>query len=336
MTSKCEVEPKGDVIEVEYYDPIPLKEIQDARKRAAGEVVRTPLVRLNVDDVPAEIFLKLEVLQPIRSFKIRGACNAMKLADKEQLEKGVWTVSAGNWAQGVAWYARKLGLKCTIVVPENVPQAKEAAIKRLGARVVKAPHDEWLETFKTRSYKGMNGLFLHAFSDPAVMAGNGTIGLEIVEDLPDVDAIVIPWGGGGLSCGIASAIRALKPDVKLYACEIETATPLATSFATGRPAVKIAYTPSFVDGIGAPLIFPEMWTLAKQLLDGSLVVGLDETVNAIRLLAERNCVIAEGAGAVSVAAALAGKAGRGKVVCVVSGGNIDTSKLIKIFQGKVP
>jgi len=182
----------------------------------------------------------------------------------------------------------------------------------------------------------MEGLFIHAFSDPAVIAGNGTVGLEILEDLPDVDAVVIPWGGGGLCCGIASAIRALKSDVKVYACEVETAAPFATSYTAGEPAEEIDYTQSFVDGIGAPVILPEMWDLAKQLMVRSLVVGLDETAAAIRLLAERNCVLAEGAGAASVAAALSGKAGTGKVVCVVSGGNIDMAKLVKIFQGEVP
>jgi len=317
------------------FEPISIEMIRAAQARIAGEVVRTPLVRLNVDNAPAEIYLKLEILQPIRAFKIRAAGNAMKLADRKQLEKGVWTVSAGNWAQGVAWYAQRLGVKCTIIVPEHVPQAKEAAIKRLGAKVVKAPFDKFLETFFTRRYEGMEGLFIHAFSDLAVMAGNGTIGLEILEDLPDVDAVLIPWGGGGLACGIASVFRALKPDVKLYACEVETAAPLSASFAAGEPT-EVDYTPSFVDGIGVPFIFPEMWNLAKQLLDGSLVVGLDETAAAIRLLAERNCVIAEGAGAVSVAAALAGKGGGGNVVSVVSGGNIDMTKLIKIFQGEVP
>src|SRR5438067_8978156 len=181
----------------------------------------------------------------------------------------------------------------------------------------------------------MEGLFVHAFNDPAVMAGNGTIGLEILEDLPDVDTVIVPYGGGGLSCGIASAIRALKPNVKVYACEVETAAPLAASFAAGEQ-VQVAYTPTFVDGIGAPTLFPEMWQLARQLLDGSLVVTLAEVAAAIRLLAERNRVIAEGAGAAPVAAALAGKAGGGNVVCVVSGGNIDSGKLAKILQGDVP
>ena len=323
---------------VEVLAPIPLEEIRAARERLAGTVVRTPLVRLNVDDAPQEIYLKLENLQPIGSFKLRGAGNAMSLAGKRQLDKGVWTASAGNMAQGVAWYARQLGVRCTVVVPDSAPETKLAAIGRLGAEVVTVSFAEWLEVFRTRRREGLDGLFVHAFSDPAVMAGNGTIGLEIVEDLPDVDAVVIPYGGGGLACGIASALRALKPGVKLYAAEVATAAPLAASLAAGEP-VEVAYTASFVDGIGAPVVFPEMWSLARQLLDGSLVAPLDQVAAAVRLLAERNRVIAEGAGAAPVAAALAGVAGDApsrKVVCVVSGGNIDARKLAAILQGQLP
>jgi threonine dehydratase len=316
-------------------EPISLSEIREAHERLSDTVFHTPLVPLNTDDSPAEIYLKLEILQPIGSFKLRGAGNAMLLAKKEQLQKSVWTASAGNWAQGVAWYAGQLGVECTVVVPEGAPETKTAAIERLGARVVFAPFDDWMQIFRSRSYEGMKGLFIDDFSDPAVRAGHGTIGLEIIEQLPDVEAVVIPYGGGGLSCGIATGIRALKPDTKLYACEVETAAPLAASLAAGKP-VEIDHTPSFVDGIGAPFLFPGMWELASQLLDDSLVVGIDEVVSAIRLLAERNCIIVEGAGATSVAAALTGKAGSGKVVCIISGGNIDKSKLVQILEGKVP
>lgn len=316
-------------------EPISLSAIREAQERLTDTVLRTPLVRLNVDDSPPEIFLKLENLQPIGSFKLRGAGNAMQLEKKEQLQKGVWTASAGNWAQGVAWYARQLGVECTVVVPEAAPETKIATIERLGARVVFAPFNDWIQIFQSRNYEGMKGLFIDDFSNPAVRAGHGTIGLEILEQLPDVEAIIIPYGGGGLSCGIAPGLRALKPDTKLYACEVETGAPLAASLAAGKP-VEIDHTPSFVDGISAPFLFPGMWELASQLLDGSLVVGLEEVVSAIKILAERNCIIVEGAGATSVAAALTGKAGSGKVVCVVSGGNIDKSKLVRIFQGKVP
>jgi threonine dehydratase len=316
-------------------EPISLSEIREAHERLSDTVFRTPLVPLNADNSQVEIFLKLENLQPIGSFKLRGAGNAMLSVKKEQLQKGVWTASAGNWAQGVAWYARLLGVKCTVVVPESAPETKIAAIERLGARVVFAPFDDWLQIFRLRSYEGMEGLFLDDFSEPAVRAGHGTIGLEILEELPEVDSVVIPYGGGGLSCGIAPGLRALKPDTKVYACEVETGAPLAASLAAGKP-VEIDHKSSFVDGISAPFLFPGMWELASQLLDGSLVVGLEEVASAIRILAERNCIIAEGAGAVSVAAALTGKAGSGKVVCVISGGNIDKSKLVQILEGKVP
>ena len=314
---------------------VPLEEIRSARGRIAQTAFRTPLVRLNVDDAPAEIFLKLENLQPIGSFKLRGAGNFIRLASPEQLEPGVWTASAGNMAQGVAWCARQQGISCTAIVPDHAPETKLAAIRNLNADVVKVPAADWFEVLRTGSHEGMEGLFIHPASDPAVIAGNGTIGLEILEDLPDVDAVVVPYGGGGLSCGIASAVRALKPGTAVYACEVETAAPLAASLAAGEP-VEVDYTPSFVDGIGAPFVLPEMWPLASRLLAGSLVVKLEEVAAAIRLMAVRNRVIAEGAGAAPVAAALAGKAGGGKVACVVSGGNIDAAKLTGILEGGVP
>jgi threonine dehydratase len=315
--------------------PIPIEDIRAARSRIAGSAIRTPLLRLNVDDAPAEIYLKLENLQPIGSFKLRGAGNAIALASKEQLAKGVYTASAGNMAQGVAWNARRLGIPCTVIVPDTAPETKLAAITRLGAKYIKEPFDRWWQVLVTHGYPGMEGLFIHPVSDPAVMAGNGTVGLEILEDLPDVDAILVPYGGGGLSCGIASAIRSLKPETKVYACEVETSAAFAAALAAGK-AQTIDYKPSFVDGIGSGGVLAEMWPLASQLLDGSLVVPLAEVAAAIKLLMERNHVIAEGAGATSVATALAGKSGPGKVVCVISGGNIDLAKIAKIIQGEMP
>lgn len=312
-------------------ESIPLEAIRAARERIAGSVIRTPLIRLNVDDAPAEIYLKLENLQPIGSFKLRGAGSAMSLASREQLAQGVYTASAGNMAQGVAWNARRMGIPCTVVVPDHAPETKLAAITRLGGQIIKVPFDDWWQVIVTHQYPGQKGLFVHPVSDPAVMAGNGTIGLEILEDLPDVDTIVIPYGGGGLSCGIASAVQALKPDTTIYAAEVETSAAFSAALQAGEPT-KISYTASFVDGIGSGSVLPDMWPLAKQLLDGSLVVPLAEVAEAVRLLAERNRVLAEGAGATPVAAALAGKAGGGKVVCVVSGGNIDFEKLVKIFK----
>jgi threonine dehydratase len=277
----------------------------------------------------------LENLQPIGSFKLRGAGNAISSASTEQLADGVWTASAGNMAQGVAWHARQKGLPCTAVVPDHAPDAKLAAITRLGGQIVKVPFDTWWQIIVTHAFDGMNGFFVHPVSDPAVMAGNGTIGLEILEDLPEVDAVVIPFGGGGLSAGIASAIRAIKPDTKLYACEVETAAPLAASLAAGTPQT-VSYTATFVDGIGSGGLLPDMWPLVSRLLDGSLAVALAEIAAAIKLLVERNRVVAEGAGATPVAAALSGQAGAGKIVCVVSGGNIDSFKLAKILKGELP
>ncbi len=297
--------------------------------------MRTPLVRLNVEDTQAEIWLKLENLQPIGSFKLRGAGNAMRLAPREALAKGVYTASAGNMAQGVAWNARRLEIPCTVVVPDSAPQTKLAAIERLGAKAVKLPYARWWQVLEDHGYPGIEGLFVHPVSDSSVMAGNGTIALEILEDLPDVDAVIVPFGGGGLSCGIAAALRALRREAKVFAAEVETAAPFAASLAAGKP-VAVEHTPSFVDGIGGKSMLPEMWPLASALLAGSLVMSIPEVAAAVRLLAERNHVIAEGAGATSVAAAIAGKAGGGKVVAIVSGGNIDPARLAKILQGEVP
>lgn len=317
-------------------DAIPLDAIQAAQARLAGAVVRTPLVRLNVDDAPAEIYLKLENLQPIGSFKLRGAGNAMLQAPAELVAEGVWTASAGNMAQGVAWWAGRRGVPCSVVVPESAPQTKLDAIRRLGGEVIKVPFDEWWRTMEVHGREGMRGLFIHPFADPAVIAGNGTIGLEILEDLPDVDAVVIPFGGGGLSCGVASAIRALKPDTRLYAGEVEHAAPFSASLTAGQAVALDDYRANFADGISGPSLNPEMWPLASRVLDGSLVVPVPEIAAAVRLLIERNRVVSEGAGACSVAAALAGRAGSGKVVCIVSGGNIDLTKLTKILYGEVP
>jgi threonine dehydratase len=260
----------------------------------------------------------------------------MAMADPAELSRGVYTASAGNMAQGVAWNARRLGIPCTSVVPETAPEAKLAAIRRLGADYVKVPFDEWWQVMIDHRYEPLaDRVFVHPFRDSRVMAGNGTIGFEILEDLPDVDAVIVPYGGGGLSCGIASALRPVLPETKVYASEVETAAPLAASLEAGRP-VEVPYTASFVDGIGAKALLEDMWPLASSLLAGSLVASLADTAAAIRLLAERNRVIAEGAGATSVAAALTGGAGSGKVVCVVSGGNIDASKLATILSGEQP
>jgi threonine dehydratase len=324
------------------YEPIPLEEIRSAKKRIKDFIVRTPLVKLNQEDAPAEIYLKLETLQPIGSFKIRGACNAMRSANPDELQHGVWTMSGGNHGQGVAYSAKRMGLKCTVFMPNIMARTKLEAMERMGAEVrlvdFKNITDQNLAFKKfldPETYKDMEGYLIHPFSDPKVMAGQGTIGIEIIEDLPDVDTVVIPYGGGGLACGIASALRALKPDVKIYGCQPETGASLRASFKEGR-AVEVNYEPSFVESAGSGFLFPEMWDLAKRLLDGGLTASLEGTASAIRSMAERNKVIAEGAGAVSVAASLAGKAGVGKVVCIVSGASIDTEKLVKILQGKTP
>jgi threonine dehydratase len=315
--------------------PPTLDDIRAAHVRIAREVVRTPLVRLGVDG-PAEIYLKLENMQPIGSFTLRGAANAMAQARGDELARGVYTASAGNMAQGVAWCARARGIPCGVVVPETAPEAKLAAITRLGAEIVKVPFAAWWDVVVTRRHPQFEDrLFVHPVSDRAVMAGNGTIGLEILEALPGPDAVIIPFGGGGLSTGIASALRALHPATRIYCAEPETAAPLAASLAAGA-ATEIAYTPSFVDGIGSKSLLAEMWPLVRGLVDGSFAMPLAAIADAIRVLVERNRVVAEGAGATPVAAALAGRAGTGRIVCIVSGGNIDRAKLAKILGGELP
>ncbi len=314
---------------------IGIEAIEAARVRIAGDAVRTPLVRLHVADAPCEIWCKLEPLQPVNSFKIRGAANCVRSADPAALRQGLVTASAGNMAQGVAWIARELGLPATIAVPDHAPAAKLDAIARLGGTVVKLPYADWWRAIVDGAVAGVEGFFVHPVSDPAVMAGNGTIGLEILEDLPDVDAVVIPYGGGGLSAGIASALRARRPQTRIYTVEPETAAAMAAARAAGEPT-QIEYVPSFVDGAGSRGVLADMWPQVAPLVDDALVATLAETAAAVRLLAERVRVIAEGAGALAIAAALAGRAGAGKVVAVVSGGNLDFATLAAILKGETP
>jgi threonine dehydratase len=313
---------------------VSLQDIRDAQQRIAGKVNRTPLIRFYPDSFAGEIYLKLENLQPIGSFKMRGACNAMSMADKSLLADGVYTASAGNMAQGVAWNAKMMNIPCTVIVPDHAPQTKLDAITRLGAKFIKIPFDDWWQVIVTRKFEGMRGLFIHPVADPHVIAGNGTVGLEIMDDLPDVDAVIVPYGGGGLISGIATAMKTIKPQVKIFASEVETAAPLAPSLAAGQP-VKVEYTASFVDGMGSSGLLAEMWPLVSRLVNDSIVLSLKQIADAIKLLIERSRVIAEGAGGSSLAAALTGKAGHGKIACVISGGNIDGEKLIKILSGTI-
>jgi threonine dehydratase len=312
---------------------IPLADIEAARDAIRGKVLRTPLVRLNYPEAGREIYLKLENLQPIASFKIRGAANAFSRVLRSDIEEGVMTASAGNWAQGLAWAAREAGVPATIIVPEDAPKTKLAAIERLGARYVKAPFDRWWQCMTERRFEGVKGRFFHPVEDEAVMAGNGTIGLEILEDLPDVEAVVVPWGGGGLASGIASALRQLTPKVEVHAAEVETAAPLTPSLDSGQ-VQRVERKASFVDGIGSTTLLPKMWPLARDLMTDAHTASVREIAAAVRLLVERNRVVAEGAGASSVAVALSGKVAASRIVCIVSGGNIDTEVLRKILAGE--
>jgi threonine dehydratase len=307
-----------------------LAAIEAARERIAGAAIRTPLVRLQVENAPAEIYLKLETLQPVGSFKIRGAANAVRAAPQAVWAKGLVTASAGNMAQGVAYMARELGVPAKTVVPEHAPQAKLGAVERLGGEVVRVSYDTWWQTIVTGRVEGSDGLFVHPVQDDHVMAGNGTIGLEILEELPDPDAVVIPFGGGGLTVGIASAIRALRPETKVFTAEPATAAAMAAALAAGAPT-DVDYRPSFVDGSGSRRVLDGMWQQVPELIDGAVAVPIEAAAAALRLMAERVHVIAEGAGALALAATLAGDVGHGKIVCIVSGGNIDFSTLSEIL-----
>ena len=310
---------------------IPLAAIRDASTAVYDAAVRTPLIRLAAEDLPnVELYLKLEVLQPIGSFKIRGAYNAVRLLSRHELQEGVWTVSAGNAGQGVAYAARRAGARCSVMVIETAPDTKVKAIERLGASIVRVSYDEAWKTVESHRSDRMSGHFVHPFDDDRFIAGNATAGVEILEDLPDVDAIVAPLGGGGLLSGIAAAVRELKPGTRVYAAEPETAAPLSVSLAAGQPMYFANWQASFVDGAGGKSVLPRMWPLLSQL-SGSIVVSLDEVARAMKLTAERARVIAEGAAGCAIAAALTGRAGPGKIVAVVSGGNIDLAKFAALI-----
>jgi threonine dehydratase len=317
-------------------EAVSIDEIESARNRIRGLVLHTPLVRLNIEGPDREVFLKLENLQPTGSFKVRGASNAIALTGPEALSRGVYTCSAGNMAQALAWRARQDKIPCTAIVPDNAPRTKLEAIQRFGAKIIQVSYDEVWRVAMSRAYAPLaDAMFVHPFSDVRMIAGSGTIGLEILEDLPRVDAVIVPFGGGGLTSGIATAVRERNPDTRVYTVEPETAAPLAASLNAGE-AMEINRVPSFVDGIGGKNVLPEMFRIVRPLVTGGIVCSLKEIADAVRLLVERNRVVAEGAGAASVAAALSGKAGSGRIVCIVSGGNIDTAILNKILAGQVP
>lgn len=317
---------------LEPVRPITLAEIQDARARIAGTCLRTPLVKLELGAGKPDIRLKLENLQPINAYKLRGAANAVAMLSEAERSRGVWTISAGNAGQGVAYAARKAGMPCTVVAIETAPQSKLDRMRALGARLVLVSYDGAWKTLGDRAYPGVEGTFIHPFDDDNFIAGHGTMGLEILEDAPDTAAIIGAVGGGGLLVGVGSAVKAMNPAIRVWGVEPETAAPLARSLAAGSPQAFPEWKASFVDGAGGQSVFPRMWERMKPLVDGNIVVSLDETKRAMRLMAEKTRVIAEGAGALSLAAALTGKAGPGPIVAIVSGGNIDLGKFCELIE----
>ncbi len=311
------------------------EDVAAARNNIRGFAIRTPLLKLKADLPGVNIYLKLENLQPLGSFKIRPAINVLKTMDRERLRRGVLTASAGNFGQGLVFAAREIGVPATVVVPEGSATTKAAALAELGAKVIRLPFDKWWTVLTTRSYAGEEGVFIHPVAESAVIAGNATIGAEIIEDQPDCDAVVVPFGGGGLACGIGSVMRRLKPSVRMIVAESEAAQPAAAALANGGP-VRVPHIQSFVDGMGSTTVLEEMWPLVRKMVDAATSATFKQIAEAIRLLAGRHHVIAEAAGAASVAAALAGHAGKGNIICIVSGGNIDAPKLGAILNGQSP
>jgi threonine dehydratase len=316
---------------LEPVRPIELREIQDARKRIEKTIVRTPLIRLELGPEFPDIRLKLENLQPINAYKLRGAANAVAMLNETERKRGVWTISAGNAGQGVAYAARQAGVLCTVVVIETAPQSKIDRMSALGAKLISVPYDIAWRALDERVFPGAEGTFVHPFDDHNFIAGHGTMALEILEDAPDTAAIIASIGGGGLITGVASAAKALKPEIKVFGVEPETAAPAALSHQSGSPQVFKDWKPSFVDGAGGQSMFPRMWQRMKPLVDDYFVVSLEETKKAMRLMAEKARIISEGAGALPLAAALIGKAGQGPIACVVSGGNIDMKKFCELI-----
>jgi threonine dehydratase len=315
----------------EAIRPITLAEIRDARARIAGTIIRTPLVRLELGDGYPDIRLKLENLQPINAYKLRGAANAVALLSDAERGRGVWTISAGNAGQGVAYAARAGGVPCTVVAIETAPAAKLERMKALGAKLVPVSYEVAWQALDDRSFPGVDGTFIHPFDDHNFIVGHATMGLEILEDAPDTVAVIAAIGGGGLITGVGSAVKALKPGIQVWGAEPETAAPAALSFAKGSPQVFPEWKATFVDGAGGKSLFPRMWQRMRGVVDGSIVVTLEETKRAMRIMAEKARVIAEGAGALGLAAALSGKAGPGPLVAIVSGGNIDLEKFAELI-----
>jgi threonine dehydratase len=316
---------------LEPVRPIELSEIRAARARIAKTIVRTPLIRLEPGPGQPDIRLKLENLQPINAYKLRGAANAVALLSESERKRGVWTISAGNAGQGVAYAARYAGVPCAVVVVETAPQSKLERMKALGAKLIPVPYDVAWKALDERVFPGAEGTFIHPFDDDNFIAGHATMGLEILEDAPDTKAVVASIGGGGLITGVASAIKALNPEVKVFGVEPETAAPAALSFEKGSPQVFANWKASFVDGAGGQSMFPRMWERMKPVVDGYIVVSLEATKSAMRLMAEKARVISEGAGALPLAAALGGSAGKGPIVAIVSGGNIDLNKFCELI-----
>ena len=316
-------------------DLVPLELIREAQSAIQGTARRTPLIRLEVD-APCDIYLKLENLQPVGAFKIRGATFGMTKRSDDELKDGVWTSSSGNMAYSLSYVSRRLSIPCTVLMPETATEAKVAAVERMGGKTLRVSYEDWWQSLIDRAYPGVTGEFFHGFDDENTIAANGTIGVEILEDLPDVDAVVVPYGGGGLACGVGSAFKQLGSEAKVLGAEYDAIAPLGAALRAGKPVDVAGKPPRFLGGVGGPNVVPAMWGRTLAAVDGSVEASIEEIAHAIYVLATEARVVSEGAGAVALACAMAGRAGPGKIVCVVSGGNIDPMDLASVLRGEVP
>lgn len=308
-----------------------IEDVRAAADRLRGIAVHTPLVALHHFGAPSGIFLKPEIHQPITSFKIRGVFNAVSVLSPEQRARGLSTVSAGNTAQALAWVGRHFGVTSRSLMPDNAPKTKVEAVKRYGGTPVLVPTADVFRFLKEHQWEKEPFAFIHPWTCRDVMIGHGTMGLEIIADLPDVDSVYLPVGGGGLMGGVGSVIKALNPSVRLVAVEPEGCPALHESLRLGKPTSVECNT--ICDGVAVPYITDEVFPLLRDLVDEVILVSEDAVRATIRRLALGNRMIVEGAGALSVAAALdTPEAKRGKTVCVVTGGSIDTAKLAELLN----
>lgn len=309
-----------------------LASIEQAAQRLAGIITHTPLIPLVDGPAEADIFLKPEVLQPIGSFKVRGVGNWSLALSPEDASRGLTTVSAGNTAIAVGYMARRLGVPSRSLVPTSLHRGKREKIESYGTELVEMSMTELMIYMFEERWRDEPYSYLNPWGEPSMIAGHGTIGLEVVEDLPDIDSIFVPVGGGALISGVASALRALKPSVRVYGVQAAVNSALAAAFDAGEPR-WIDWHDTIVEGASTPVITHNMYPMLRDLIDDVVLVTEEDVESAMRRLALNNKLVTEGAGAAGVAAALKVPLDdRGVSVCVVSGGSVEPGVLTRVLE----